>query len=183
MSDDKIHHTEETYWEDHVFTSMNDTLWIEEDALARITIVHETYIGVQRDSTEKRMTKGMYLIGEFMDRTFGWGGFDTFTVSIRKTVIKDEIIPGEATIKNAFAGGLRIKRMIDISAPAARDSIIREYQYTKDNTQESSGVIGRVPIYYYAAQNGNIAFGALSVQSFSPLSYTEGSHIGYSEIK
>lgn len=183
VSDDQIHHTEETYWEDHVFTSMNDTLWIEEDALARITIVHETYIGVQRDSTEKRMTKGMYLIGEFMDRTFGWGGFDTFTISIKKTIIKDEIIPGVPSIRNGFAGGLRIKRMIDISAPAARDSMIREYQYTKNNTQESSGVIGRVPTYYYAAQNGNIAFGALSVQSFSPLSYTEGSHIGYSEVK
>lgn len=175
--------TDEVYWEDHVFRSMNEDFYLDKSTEVELKIVHTLPMGTQRDSTIIYMRDGTYNIGYLMDQQFGWGGFDTFTIRIKKTMHIEDIIPGTDNLVNALIGGLRIKRMIDLSASNAQDSIIHEFKYTKGNTKESSGSIGKLPVYLYMAKNGNQAFGALSIQSFSPLNYTEGSHVGYSEVK
>lgn len=185
QSDDITIQTDEIRWEDHVFTSMYESFDLDISTQARLKIVHTltAAAGEQVDTKEIYMRAGTYPIGHFMNEQFGWSGFDTFTISIKRTIHNVITKPGVENHVNALTGGLRIKRMVDLSAPNAQDSIIHEYEYTSGDSQETSGSIGRRPIYYYTAENINQTFGSLSIQSFSPLSYSEGSHIGYSEVK
>jgi len=93
---------------------------------------------------------------------------------------------------NAFAGGLRIKK---ITYKDGDLSYIHEYKYVKSfkltNTPTiSSGVLGSIPIYNFSINvsaqplgtNYNGYYDAYSSQPISPLSLAEGSPVGYSEV-
>jgi YD repeat-containing protein len=93
---------------------------------------------------------------------------------------------------NAYCGGTRIKK---VTYKEGETEIIKEYKYVKNYTMEntssvSSGILGSLPIYNYSIDVSKPPipdsydgyYDAYVSQPVSPISLSEGSHIGYSEV-
>jgi hypothetical protein len=108
--------------------------------------------------------------------TGGIGGCD-YSVSFTATVnpIESETI--------AMAGGLRIAQIQ--STDSAGSVLTRRFSY-QDNPLLSNGILGNRPLYRLAASfqfNGGAAISSLRQSTtIEPLSYAQGSHIGYSTV-
>jgi hypothetical protein len=83
---------------------------------------------------------------------------------------------------DAYCGGLRIKK---VTQQDGDNEIIHEYKYKYNyelGGNISSGILGTLPIYDYSIAVEDIISKICCSQGLTPLSLTQGSHIGYSEV-
>ncbi|MFV1882913.1 MAG: RHS repeat-associated core domain-containing protein [Balneola sp.] len=91
-------------------------------------------------------------------------------------------------VTNKKAGGVRIQQVTTADGITGTPDIVTTYSYAlKDSSSVSSGVISMFPDYYGYTDDGGIqdvcSYSFLTSTSFVPLGITQGSYVGYREVK
>lgn len=133
-----------------------------------------------KDTMDIKEMKGRIDPGKYNLQYFGLAGdVDNYYYFIRYKKLY--------VTNNAYAGGIRIKKITHIGGD---DETIHEYKYIYNYERDakyysSSGVLGTLPNYDYSINDEHFVANPCNIycsQSLTPLSLTQGSHIGYSEV-